>query len=1178
MHLKTIELGGFKSFADKTVLNFDDGITAIVGPNGCGKTNITDAIKWVLGEQSAKSLRGTKMEDVIFSGTSSRKPISISEITLSFDNSNNVLPIDYSEVSVTRRLFRTGESEYLLNKTPVRLRDIRDLFLDTGIGTESYSIMEQGKIDFILQSKPEERRFLFEEVAGVAKYKSKREEALRKLERVGQDMLRLNDILSELESQKSKLDAQARKARQYQKYLDELKNYEVNSLVKKYLEVKETNSAKLKELNDTNEKLSQISVEIDKLDANYSELKLKLTLKEDELILKRTEANKIDSSIAILRERIHSAETARVDLSNRNLEAEQEIRQGQIDLKNYALELSCAKKELEETEKIVSSTKEIFAKKTEEKNRFNTEIAKTNSDIESLRDVIFNTATALSELHNRKISLESFLKEITGRIEKSENQKRETLSQKSEKEKLVNELIKKLTLVNSNIEEKKKGAETVTAKINQIRTDIEKNQNELLLKKELGAQIAARTEAIVHNSNYELNQKIKETFLPDGRAGKERIYGTVSDVIKVSDENVSVVQSALGEKLEYLIVDTENTAIEIINWLKSGDYGWASFLIMSEFENNVDPDLHGGKSVDPVLAPDQASSTTLFLGSKISDLVHCEPKFRKIVEFLLYDAIVKNENIYGRGLICGGTVKNRLRGLFETSAEINRLKNEAAIVDGEIGKLTASIKNYYDEITLSETVLTDNFSSIETDKNKLFTIKTELSSAEESLKTSVNYLSILSAEYENLKNQKTEMESEIIEIVEQITKKSEQESLAKKEFSELDKKIKKLKVELEKEELGFTNIQIDFSVKNSRLENIREKIKTADYTVQLTSAKIEKTKKYLKDSSEKIAAFNKTISDTTDEINKIIVSKDTTDDVLKDIEKERDEIRNGIIELENNLRNLRTQQKIIQDEMRTLERAVSGTSSEIRQIENRMKEEKGITLEDAVHNYKVVAIEHEEVEKLKKKIELLGAVNLAAPEEYEALEQRYNFLTKQKEDLEKAREDLHNAINKINITTRQNFQKTFTVVRENFRNIFNQLFEGGEADLILTDEGNLLDSGIDIIAQPPGKKLQHISLLSGGERALTAIAILFAIYLVKPAPFCILDEIDGQLDEANILRFTRMLKEFAKTSQFFVITHNKRTMEVANVLYGVTMEEPGISKIISVHLEGEKVPAATTFL
>ena len=260
MHLKTIELGGFKSFADRTVLNFGSGITAIVGPNGCGKTNITDAIKWVLGEQSAKSLRGTKMEDVIFSGTASRKQTSVSEITLTFDNSKNVLPIDYSEVCITRRLFRTGESEYLLNKTPVRLRDIRELFLDTGIGTESYSIMEQGKIDFILQSKPAERRYIFEEVAGVSKYKSKREEALRKLEKVGQDMLRLNDILSELESQKSKLDTQARKARQYQKYLDELKNYEVNSLVQKYQQVKETNSVKLKELTAINEKISNVSI------------------------------------------------------------------------------------------------------------------------------------------------------------------------------------------------------------------------------------------------------------------------------------------------------------------------------------------------------------------------------------------------------------------------------------------------------------------------------------------------------------------------------------------------------------------------------------------------------------------------------------------------------------------------------------------------------------------------------------------------------------------------------------------------------------------------------------------------------------------------------------------------------------------------------------------------------
>jgi len=1147
MHLKTIELGGFKSFADRTVLTFGEGITAIVGPNGCGKTNITDAIKWVLGEQSAKSLRGTKMEDVIFSGTASRKQTSVSEITLTFDNSKNVLPIDYSEVCVTRRLFRTGESEYLLNKTPVRLRDIKDLFLDTGIGMGSYSIMEQGKIDFILQSKPEERRYIFEEVAGVSKYKSKREEALRKLEKVGQDMLRLNDILSELESQKNKLDSQARKARQYQKYLDELKNYEVNSLVQKYQQVKEINSAKLKELTDINEKLSHISIEIDKLDAKYSELKITLTAKEDELISKRTEANKIDSSIAILNERILSAQTTKKENLTRNKEAQQEIQQGQIDRINYEKGLSAAKKELEEAEIVVSSAKKILAEKTERKNKLNSEITKANSDIENLRQLIFKTATELSELHNRKTSINLFLKEINYRMEKLKNQERETLTKKAEQEKIAGELKEKITVINLTLEEKKKKIENLTTKINQLRSEIEKNRNELLSKKLLGAQFDAQAEAMNRNSNYELHSKIKEAF-------NGRVLGTVSDLITVADDNVSVVQSALGEKSDYIICDTENTATEIIKWLKNGNYGWADFLIMSEIEKM------------PI------STSNVFSGKKISDLINCEPKFRKIMDFLLDDATLKNENIYSRGLISGGTLlpENRLRGSLETSAEINRLKNETAIINGEIGKLTESIKNEQEEITSTGTELDKTAVSVDAGKNELMKIMTELTSAEESLKTSVNYLSILSAEHENLNNQKIKKESESIEINDRISKSASQENSVKTGFAQLTSHIKKLQAELESQERDFTDIQIDFSVKSSQMENIKEKIKTADTTLQLTSAKIEKSKKWLKESAEKIAAMEKIISDSTAEINKIVVSKDTADDLLKNIEKERDEIKNAITELENNLRTHRTQQNILQDETRTLERAVSSTSSDIRQIETRIKEEKGITIEDALNSYKEVAMEQNEIEKLKKKIETLGAVNLAAPEEYEALEQRYNFLTKQKEDLEKAREDLHNAINKINITTRQNFQKTFTIVRENFRKIFNQLFEGGEADLLLTDEGNLLETGIDIIAQPPGKKLQHISLLSGGEKTLTAIAILFAIYLLKPAPFCILDEIDGQLDEANVLRFTRMLREFAETSQFFVITHNKRTMESANVLYGVSMEELGISKIISVHLEGEE--------
>ncbi|MFH1540628.1 MAG: chromosome segregation protein SMC [Elusimicrobiota bacterium] len=1158
MHLKTIELSGFKSFADKTVLNFGEGITAIVGPNGCGKTNITDAIKWVLGEQSAKSLRGTKMEDVIFNGTSERSPTSISEIMIAFDNSKNVLPIDYSEISIARRLFRTGESEYQLNKIPVRLKDIKDLFLDTGLGTNSYSIMEQGEIDFILQSKPQERRCIFEEVAGVSKYKSKREEALKKLEKVGQDMLRLNDILLELENQKSKLDTQARKARQYQKYLSELKTHEVNSLVKKYLEIKETNSTKSKELKKINEKYSDISLEIDKLDTNYSELKITLTLTEDELISKRTQTNKIESSIAILNERILSAKTTITENLARNSELEQEIKQGQIGKNNYENELSLVRSELDNIEKIVPILAETLAKKTEQKNKLNLEIVDLNLRIENLRQLIFTTATELSEFHNRKTSIDSDIKEMNSHIEKQKIQEQETLTKKMEQEKIINGLREKINGINLTIDELKKKNKNLVDKKNQLHTNIEKNQNELFSKKELAAQLTAQTEALIQNSNYELNQKIKETF-------EGRVYGTVCDVISVCDENISAVQMAIGEKSDYLICDTESTATEVIDWLKTKNYGWATFLIMSEIERLQIDTVIENKSV--VL--DEANNLEEH-NKKIADLIDCDTKFKKIIEFLVNDVIIKNDNIYNRGIVTGGVIKNWPKNGLKTSIEINCFKNKTATINDEINSLIESIKNYQNEISSIDTELTNTITSTETQNSELIQITTELAMTEESLKTSVNYSSILSCEYENLKNQKTEKESEIVLFTERISKINEQENSAKIEFSQLNNHIKELQSERELLDCDLTNAQVDFSVKNSQLENIKEKIETTNGAFQYVSEKIERANKYLNDSIKKIAVMEKIIFDSTFQINEIVVSKDIADDVIKNIEKKRDGVKNKIIELENILKSHRMKQGILQDEIRTIEKTISSTTSEMRQIESRMKEEKEIAIEDAVNSYKEVQLEYQEVEKLKKKIDILGAVNLAAPEEYEQLEQRYNFLMKQKDDLEKAREDLHNAINKINITTRHNFQKTFVQVRENFKSIFTQLFEGGQADLFFIDEGNLLETGIDIIAQPPGKKLQHISLLSGGEKSLTAIAILFAIYLIKPAPFCILDEIDGQLDEANVLRFTRMLKEFAKTSQFLIITHNKRTMESANALYGVTMEEPGVSKIISVHLEGFK--------
>ncbi|HAM38069.1 MAG TPA: hypothetical protein DCP53_01520, partial [Elusimicrobia bacterium] len=534
----------------------------------------------------------------------------------------------------------------------------------------------------------------------------------------------------------------------------------------------------------------------------------------------------------------------------------------------------------------------------------------------------------------------------------------------------------------------------------------------------------------------------------------------------------------------------------------------------------------------------------------------------------------QNDNIYSSGIIQGGKKVNTKKGGLEINEEINRLNLEILNINSSISKSEELINNLQNEFLNEEASIKVNFETTEKNKNDLFSLSKDLMMEEEALKIADNFLGVLNHESENFKRQKSEKEENLRQINESVEKSIQKEQAIKNRFSEIQQQFNKYQEDLKKHNQEITDMTVDFSVKNTELLHSKDKLKTISDGIELLSSKIESTKKWMDESQVKIKEFEKVINDSNEEINKIIVSKDSMHDAIKNIEKERDELKNELLAIENSLRSLRGQHQKLQDEVRVIERTVSGSASEMKQIENRLNEEKGIKIEDAINSYQEMAITSEELEKLKKRIESLGAVNLAAPEEYEQLEQRYNFLSKQREDLEKAREDLHNAINKINLTTRQNFQKTFIVVQENFRSIFTKLFEGGEADLLLTDEGNLLETGIDIIAQPPGKKLQHISLLSGGERSLTAIALLFAIYLVKPAPFCILDEIDGQLDEANVLRFTRMLKEFAKISQFFVITHNKRTMESANVLYGVTMEELGISKIISVQLEREKVPVS----
>lgn len=1142
MFLKSIEFCGFKSFAEKTKLEFGSGVTGIVGPNGSGKSNISDAVKWVLGEQSAKTLRGSKMEDVIFNGTVNRKPTSMAEITLIFDNSKNVLPIDYSEVAITRRLFRTGESEYLLNKMPVRLKDIKDMFLDTGIGTDSYSIMAQGNIDYILQSKPEERRFIFEEVAGVSKYKVRREEALRKLEKIGQDMLRINDILSELESQKNKLDYQARKAKQYRKNVEELKKCEVTSLVKRHREVKGKSMPLADELNKHKEEFSKLLAESDSNEAKISELKIVLASKEEELINKRTEVGNMVARIQILEERIKSSESSKKEIQQRDEDSKNGLEVANADLKTYSAEYEKLCSEMAEFENVIRVLADDLKGREEKKQVLEKERENIFVLMKEAETALLNLSHLTASSNNDMAVFGAELKSVEQRLSKLFLQKEESEKTKLEK----NEEIKNLTSLVSSFSEEINRLDGIIKACSERRNVLEtehKEMGELILAHNLKiSRLNARIETIKKDADYELIQKIKEKF-----AGK--VFGTVADVVNVAPEYVSLVQLTLGDKSDFIVADTKDTALEIINWLKSEKLGWTSVIVLEEIDRlNFD-------------------SQQLSEGTSIELSVNREQRFDRLVKMLLNGSSLHNEMVFSRGIISGGDVSTvKITGLERVNI-LKKLDEELSAETEQMLSAKNRMAAISEEMESNSVRIRETYALIELKKNEFSSLSAKISVADESLKTTVNYTNMLLTEEENLNKEKALKIEEISALEKVLSSRAQEKTEKETHYVDLKTKLENLNTEIKNAEREINEKKIEYSVKTSGFTHLKEKIQITEKNITALKENISKYENWLEGSLTRVEELNNLAKESAEEIVTVTVNKDTLEDAVKKAEIELANLKSEIFNFESSLKTIRRSMNLSQENLHSVERALSSAVSEQRHIEERLLNDKGLSIEDAEKDYQETDIDTEEIEKLKKRIESMGAVNLAAPEEYEQIENRYAFLSKQKTDLDKAREDLYAAINKINLTTRQNFQETFVQVKENFRKIFSQLFEGGEADLLLTDEGNLLETGIDIIAQPPGKKLQYVSLLSGGERSLTAIALLFAIYLIKPSPFCILDEIDGHLDEANILRFTRMLKDFAKTSQFFIITHNKRTLEIANMLYGVSMEEPGVSKIMSVNLE-----------
>ncbi len=1134
--LKQIEIYGFKSFAERTVLTFDDELNGIVGPNGSGKSNVVDAIKWCLGEQSLKEIRAKNPLDVVFAGSASKQPLNWCEVTLVFDNSKGIFPIDYQEVAITRKLYRTGETEYFINRVPCRLKDIKELILDTGLSADGYSIIPQGKVEFVVSAKPEERRLLFEETAGVAKYKVKREETLRKLERVKLDMARVEDILSYLKEQMTSLEQAVKKAKNYQRYKEELQMLESAYYVQQIENIE--NQIKISEQNyvEVNSSYVELSKQITENDALISNLKLEIVEIEKQFLQLKDEESNLEKEISSTTQKIENYKFE-VENSKNNIEkASKEIEELNErnstyakdieELENKKEQLLSKLKEIEEQKAAHQKDYEIYSKQIEqqqnivkEKNKQISEInynrAKLKNDINSLtkelHKINFETVGANKEIETNKRNVETLSSEfqtISQQIRDLEERKKILAEQLQNFFEEIKSLQQTLQQENQLYETKNKEFYVITSKLENLSANI----------------------AICNYNINKLMEILKENNLSDRCL-------PLSYIIRIKPEYQQVLSTYLGSKLFWLIVKNQQDAQQVIDILKQYKLGFATFVIMENL-SNLD------KTVD----------------SSILRMIDYSPEYENLVEFIFSDEIYDSGIIKSGALLHGGDKDpSQQEDIYTLQQSVNRISEELRDISAKIENLTKVLEEKIEQKSNIEKELI----SIETQLKQLYSAKKE---KEEYLSSLSELTNVLQQNVLNLNVELTNLQQNIDKLNEEVRNLDEQEKRLREEINNILAEISQLRSNEIVEEYvrissEYTKLQEQYNGILKEIDTKKNLISFNEQKIKIFHQEIEELKKVENVAKESIAieeaALQQLIAQKSEITNKV-------SNVLNILEEKRTQLN----EKEEKNKNLLNQKNEIQQKLLSIELEKNTLYNNKENYINLLKDKYNLTFEEAKEMYSSVKdVDLQTIEKLKKKVESLSAVNLAAPEEYAQLEEKYNHLVTQQQDLLKAQQDLKDTISKINQQISDNFKETFYKVRENFIKLCNILFEGGQADLLLTDENNVLEAGIEIMVQPPGKKLQNLNLLSGGEKSLVAFALLFAFFMVKPAPLCILDEADAQLDEANVVRFMKLLMDFSKETKFILITHNTRTMEFVNTLYGVTMEELGVSKIIAMRLQ-----------
>lgn len=1183
MFLKSIELRGFKSFAEKTEIVLKEGITTIVGPNGSGKSNISDGVRWVLGEQSIKSLRGGKMEDVIFAGTQFRKAVGLAQVALTLDNSDKDLPIDYSDVTISRRLFRSGESEYYINNTQCRLKDIQELFMDTGIGKEGYSIIGQGKIDAVLSGKPEERRSLLEEAAGIVKFKTRKDEAQKKLQAAQQNLVRLEDILLTLEERLEPLRIESEKAKEFLTLSTELKSNEINLIIFNIEKIQsgilsnKTSLLKLKEeIELINRELENfklegknLALEQDKYDKDYSEHQRKYyEFKED--------IQKKESEISILTERITNLNNS-IEKLNENLEEySARFDNDEKKLEVYKNELSALSSEKDLVDNQIIKFQKAMDGLTSSIIDIEDFIKKLKADQIELISSISEINNSLSLLKNKKDTLSGKIEQIKNACNISINSIKTNNLTKLALESKVEESSSKISYLQSEINSKKVEISSIKSIINSDEREL-KNLNNLHSKFEANRNMLFNLDK--QYEGYNRSVKLLMQDIEKGKIGHIKSRCSVlGEIITVAENLETAIEIALGSSISNLITEDEFIAKELIKYLKDNNLGRATFLPLTTVKGKklaLDYKLSGMKG---------------FLGIA-SELIEYNEKYCDIMNFVLGRTVVcenmecaleiakkfgysfkivtlGGDVVNPGGSLTGGSLAHKSTSIISRKREIDELKSKLKEVEEEIKNLTDRIEDNKRNITSIDSICLNYVDEVYASNIEITRLKERINSIVNENAKLEQHLDVSNNEIEFIMN-------DLNNITEETKLKEEELLSSKARLEEYINKILELERSLKENNDKTTDIRDTLTTLKIKQAKINENVLNKKNDIERLSS--EREEYMLKVFTLKKDIFN-AVKDRDASKAKVEANKDLIENLkytlvnseaaFKEYEILRLKIKeklNTNVEKVNDLNQTLSNKEM---ELHKIEIGLARMEAELDSQYLKLNEDYEITYAEAL-KYKDEIANMEQykskIETLKRSIASLETVNVGAIEEYKEVKEKYAFMNSQKSDLLKAVEELNGVISDMTSKMKIVFRENFDKLRICFTETFKELFKGGSADLILNN-GDELDGDIDITVQPPGKKLQNINLMSGGEKGLSAIALLFAILKMKPTPFCILDEIEAALDDANVARYAEFLKRFSTNTQFIVITHRKGTMEASDALYGVTMEEKGVSKIISIDL------------